>query len=148
MNNVRNLSISLEVAKDWYKQGGDLKSIALQVFKEYELQYQPKSWEEFCQLTNTPDIQGVGVPPEIIALMKLTKLRDYYCRGFEFVLGDCYYYIVNAIRADDDGSYYENIEYWETEYYHNETLMFPTASLVNEFINNFKDLLLSAKRYL
>ena len=148
MSNVRNLSISLEVAKDWYKQGGDLKSIALQVFKEYELQYLPKSWEEFCQLTNTPDIQSVGVPSEIIALMKLTKLRDYYCKGCEFVLGECYYYIVNAIREDDNGSYYENIEYWKTEYYHTETLMFPTSSLVNEFISNFKDLLLSAKRYL
>ena len=147
MSNVRNLSISLEVAKEWYQQGGDLKSIALQVFKEYELQYRPKTWEEFCQLTNTPDIQSVGVPTEIIALMKLVKLRDYYCKGCE----NPFIAIVNAIEyvCDEDGTD-EKLEYFSTREYEEETrvLSFPSYSIADEFITNFKDLLVVAKKYI
>ena len=147
MSNVRNLSISLEVAKEWYQQGGDLKSIALQVFKEYELHYLPKTWEEFCQLTNTPDIQSVGVPTEIIALMKLVKLRDYYCKGCE---NPCIA-IVNAIEyvCDEDGTD-EKLEYFSTREYEEETrvLSFPSYSIADEFIINFKDLLVVAKKYI
>ena len=148
MSNVRNLSISLEVAKEWYQQGGDLKSIALQVFKEYELHYLPKTWEEFCQLTNTPDIQSVGVPTDIIALMKLVKLRDYYCKGCKFEIGQSCFYIVNAIYEDDNGGCFERIEYWDTEFYRTDKFTFPISSLIKEFIDNFKDLLILAKRYL
>ena len=147
MSNIRNLSISLEVAKEWYKQGGDLKLIALQVFKEYELQYQPKSWEEFCQLTNTPDIQSVGVPPEIIALMKLVQLCDYYCRGCEEPMMA----IVNAIdyETDEDGND-EKLEYFSIREYDDERhlLMFPSRSIANDFLNNFKGLLSVANRYI
>lgn len=148
MSDVRNLSISLEVAREWYHQGGDLKSIALQVFKEYELQYLPKTWEEFCELTNTPDIQSVGVPTEIIALMKLVKLRDYYCKGWEAEIGESCYHIVNAIYKDGNGECMEFIQGWDCKYYKTGPLMFPESSLVKEFISNFKDLLRLARRYL
>lgn len=147
MNDFRTLSISLEVAKEWYQKGGDLKSIALQVFKEYELQYLPKSWEEFCQLTNTPDIQYVGVPIEIIALMKLIKLRDYYCKGCEYPIMA----IVNAVDyvTDEDGED-EKLEYFSIREYQEETrvLMFPSCSIADEFLNNFKGLLSVAKQYI
>ena len=33
----RNVSITLKKAKEWYQQGGDLKEIALQAYKEEEL---------------------------------------------------------------------------------------------------------------
>ena len=148
MSNVRNLSISLDVAREWYQQGGDLKSIALQVFKEYELHYLPKTWEEFCELTNTPDIQSVGVPTDIIALMKLVKLRDYYCKGWMPEIGESCFHIVNAIYEEDNGECVEVIQYWDTEYYKTEPFMFPESSLVAVFITNFKDLLQLAKRYL
>lgn len=44
----RNVTLTLEKAKEWYNKGGELKEIALQAFTEKELNPLPRSWEEFC----------------------------------------------------------------------------------------------------
>ena len=49
MNEERNITLTLDKAKEWYKKGGELREIALQAFTEKELIVLPKSWEEFCQ---------------------------------------------------------------------------------------------------
>lgn len=45
----RNVTLTLEKAKEWYKKGGELREIALQAFTEMELNSFPKSWAEFCK---------------------------------------------------------------------------------------------------
>lgn len=45
----RNITLTLEKAKEWYRKGGELKEIALQAFTEKELNPLPRSWEEFCE---------------------------------------------------------------------------------------------------
>ena len=45
----RNITLTLDKAKEWYKKGGELREIALQAFTERELNPLPKSWEEFCE---------------------------------------------------------------------------------------------------
>lgn len=47
--NTRNITLTLDKAKEWYKKGGELKEIALQAFSEGELNPLPRSWEEFCE---------------------------------------------------------------------------------------------------
>ena len=49
MKEERNITLTLEKAKEWYKKGGELKEVALQAFSEKELTVLPKSWEEFCE---------------------------------------------------------------------------------------------------
>ena len=49
MKEERNIKLTLDKAKEWYKKGGELKEIALQAFTEKELNPLPKSWEEFCE---------------------------------------------------------------------------------------------------
>jgi hypothetical protein len=49
MKEERNITLTLEKAKEWYKKGGELKEIALQAFTVKELNPLPKSWEEFCE---------------------------------------------------------------------------------------------------
>lgn len=50
MKEERNITLTLEKAKEWYKKGGELKEIALQAFTEEELTNGlPKTWEEFCE---------------------------------------------------------------------------------------------------
>ena len=51
MNEERNITLTLDKAKEWYKKGGELKEIALQAFTEKELTKVelPRSWEEFCK---------------------------------------------------------------------------------------------------
>ena len=50
----RNVSITLEKAKEWYKAGGDLREIALQAFKESELKSRDftyvTSWQKACEV--------------------------------------------------------------------------------------------------
>lgn len=43
METKRNIQIDLTTAKEWYKQGGNLKEIALQAFSEKELKSLPAS---------------------------------------------------------------------------------------------------------
>ena len=48
---TRYIEISLETAKRWYEQGGELKDMALEAYSEQELvgSRLPKTWQEFCE---------------------------------------------------------------------------------------------------
>ena len=51
----RNVKISLEKAREWYNQGGELKELALSAFNEEEIKeikkiVLPNTWEEFCEM--------------------------------------------------------------------------------------------------
>ena len=48
----RNVKISLDKAREWYKQGGELKEIALSAFTEKEITESalPNTWQEFCDM--------------------------------------------------------------------------------------------------
>ena len=47
---TRTIEISLDTAKRWYEQGGELKDMALGAFSEKELidDRLPKTWDEYC----------------------------------------------------------------------------------------------------
>ena len=47
---TRFIEISLETAKRWYEQGGELKDMALGAYSEQELigDRSPKTWDEYC----------------------------------------------------------------------------------------------------
>ena len=64
MKEKRNITLTLDKAKEWYKKGGELKEIALQAFTEEELTKVglPKTWEEFC--TNYPIQDGEAIIDE------------------------------------------------------------------------------------
>ena len=111
MENKRTIQISLTTAREWYKQDGDLKKVALQAFSEKELQSLPKSWEEYCKINPylTKDKEfflraaGIacisyadlkreeypGIVPsrerveQFLILNKLLQIRDYYNQGWE-----------------------------------------------------------------
>ena len=48
----RNVKISLDKAREWYNQGGELKKLALSAFSEKEITESalPNSWQEFCNM--------------------------------------------------------------------------------------------------
>ena len=60
MKEERNITLTLNKAKEWYKKGGELREIALQAFSEKELTKidLPKTWEEFCD--NYPMKGGIS----------------------------------------------------------------------------------------
>lgn len=47
----RNITLTLDKAKEWYKQGGELKEVALQAYTEEELTNDelPKTCGDFCR---------------------------------------------------------------------------------------------------
>ena len=48
----RSIKISLDKAREWYNQGGELKELALSAFTEKEITENmlPNTWEEFCKM--------------------------------------------------------------------------------------------------
>lgn len=107
MKEERNITLTLEKAKEWYNKGGELKEIALQAFTEKELNSLPKSWKEFCKkYPKTEQKAYIGVMSEVytfagtkrdrnsdtdrnicpsqksakahLAMIQLEQLRDYY----------------------------------------------------------------------
>ena len=48
----RNVKISLDKAREWYKKGGELKELALSAFTENEITeiVLPNTWQEFCDM--------------------------------------------------------------------------------------------------
>ena len=73
---TRYIEISLDTAKRWYEQGGELKDMALGAYSEQELigSRLPKTWQEFCEQNEV-------------------KIGECY-------LDDC----CGLIEADDDGN--------------------------------------------
>ena len=113
MKEERNITLTLDKAKEWYKKGGELKEIALQAFSERELNKVelPKTWEDYTQqnfhregyvLTHLGNIAettitglrgGENLCPSKrsaeahLAMIQLEQLRDCYRGLFVTVIG-------------------------------------------------------------
>ena len=79
MREERNITLTLDKAREWYKKGGDLKQVALQAFSEKELTKVelPESWEEFCNDYSTKNGECyIGACSEMHILPKCDEGRD------------------------------------------------------------------------
>lgn len=83
MKEERNLTLTLDKAKKWYKKGGELKEIALQAFTEKELNPLPRSWEEYIMKYGACcfSTRYTNIPLKYDALLKLDQLRDCWRQG-------------------------------------------------------------------
>lgn len=154
----RNITISLEKAKEWYQQGGDLKAVALQAFSEDELMTTfPKSWSEYttrarykgnrvnagnipgsadyCHFATKEDAEG------IIALIQLTRLHDEWVGDWkpDFPSRNCFQCSIMYIKDIISVQY---------NTHRNRLLTFPNYDLAAEFKDCFKDLLEKAKKFI
>ena len=157
MKEERNITLTLDKAKEWYKKGGELKEIALQAFTEKELTKTdlPKTWEEFCE--NYPVQSGecwLGSCDEIykktydkeriyknwipsiksaeahLAMIQLEQLRDCWRQGWKPTRGESYYVIKIGFRGLDV------YRFCTVEF-----LSFPTYEMAEEFLKCFRDLI-------
>lgn len=122
---TRNVNVTLEKAKEWYKKGGDLKEIALQAFTEKELKpydfRQVTSFQNACEVLKIPtgDLSPLGYSLNTldrkytraaIAMMKLNIVRQALNLGHEmdFKKGTIWYPYTPAILPNNlycKGSY-------------------------------------------
>ena len=153
---TRLIRISLDTAKRWYEQGGELKEMALGAFDAKELiDYRlPKTWEEYRKMKGDEgekanaalsfaytSITGAFADyhdtQKHIALIKLHLLRDEYRQGWKPNWSDnCYKYGVkwNIFPREK-----ELIVTWRN--YDPLFLSFPTEEIAREFLTNFHELI-------
>ena len=121
---TRQIELPLVTAKRWYKQGGELKEMALGAFSEKELigDGLPKAWDEYCAKHGD---MGVIIKASLgtayvalnkhvfsdykqaqahIAMMKLHLLRNEYRQGwrpdwnvscYKYVCDNCSWRYIN-----------------------------------------------------
>ena len=161
----RNITLTLDKAKEWYKKGGELREIALQAFteKEFTKVDLPKTWEEFCK--NYPMKEGesyVGASCEIHTMHMRENGRDVRMDRNVYPseqsaeahlaliqleqLRNCWWgdwepnwldgnEIKYVIKGRRDKSSIE------TTYVTHSFLSFPTYEMAKEFLECFKDLI-------
>lgn len=79
MKEERNITLTLDKAKEWYNKGGELKEVALQAFTEKELNQLPRSWEEFCKRYSKTEKEAyIGVMSDIYSFTGNKRDRDNY----------------------------------------------------------------------
>lgn len=170
MKEERNITLTLEKAKEWYKKGGELKEIALQAYSEEELHKVelPKTWEEFCKKYPVKEEEcWIGGRDEIIkapfsrtgiyrtyknwivskksaeahlALMQLEQLRDCYRQGD---IPD----FTKAIAKYCIIKINKRIDVVESSYT-SYFLSFTKKEVAEEYLTNFKPLIKIAEDYI
>ena len=136
MKEERNITLTLDKAKEWYKKGGDLKQVALQAFSEKELNPLPRSWEEYCRKYGYVCLSTryTNLSSKYDALIKLEQLRDCWRQGWEpnWLEGNIQKYVIQKWR--------DRILI-ETTYVTHSFLSFPTYEMAKEFLECFRDLI-------
>ena len=136
MKEERNITLTLDKAKEWYKKDGELKEIALQAFSEKELNPLPRSWDELCRKYEFACLSTrySNFPLKYDALFKLEQLRDCWRQGWEpnwNNVTQTKYYIC-CCRGE-----FKISTLYETRCF----LTFPTREMAEEFLECFRNLI-------
>ena len=158
---TRYIEISLETAKRWYEQGGELREIALGAYSEQELigSRLPKTWDEYCakhgevgdkikaslntayMTINKHTFSDYNQAQAHIAMIKLHLLRDEYRNGWLPSWEDSFYkYGIkwNMISGKKKLVIAQRA-------YEPLSLSFSTKELAEEFLTNFRELIEQAR---
>ena len=151
---TRQIELSLDTARRWYEQGGELKDVALGVYSRQELAggRLPKTWDEYCDQLEKNESVKVKVNIQLlretlrlmmdytyadkhVAMVKLHILRDEYRGGWKPDWSDnSDKYKIAKMRSD-----YEIVVTFSTCY--SSFLSFKTKEVAKEFLTNFRELI-------
>lgn len=143
---TRYIEISLETAKRWYEQGGELKDMALGAYTLEELGYElPKTWKEFEEALSQWNIKldtgaYCDINPQIMAVKKLILLRDFYNNSWKPKWGDIMedkFAIVMDYKTDTGKFEYSVMRVYKPACF----LIFNNRKYAEEFLNNFRNLI-------
>ena len=151
---TRHIKISLDTAKRWYEQGGELKEMALGAYNEQELigNGLPKTWDEYCakhgevgdkikaslntayMTINRYVFSDCKQAQAHIAKMKLHLLRDDYRIGWVPEWGNI---DESKFSIEMVGNEFTVENYGITRHF----LAFQDKERANEFLTNFRELI-------
>ena len=161
----RNVKISLDKARKWYNQGGELKELALSAFTENEITTSilPNTWKEFCNMYAVKDDEWyISESSNIIRMSQGKRFTFYNCNILPssqaakahlalmqlHQLRDCYRQGWVPDWKDDIIKYCIVLESNRCVIYKNITtcnfLSFQSMELAEKFLNNFKNLIETA----
>ena len=150
---TRTIEISLDTAKRWYEQGGELRDLAIVAFGDKMLigDRLPKTWDEYCikhgevgdkikaslntayTTINKYTFSDYKQVQAHIALIKLHLLRDEYRQGwipnYKVIQ---YKYAIEHVR-----SYELAVDVYQTSHF----LSFQSRELADMFLINFRELI-------
>ena len=145
---TRYIEISLDTAKGWYQQGGELKDMALGAYTLEELGFElPKTFDEFLGVMErwniaTPEQMYNDAIPQIAAVKKLMLLQTFYNNGWQpnwkEMVEDKFSIIRNYIKETDEYKYGVEVKYSPI---YSTWLVFKSKKLADEFLNNFRELI-------
>lgn len=151
---TRQIELSLDTARRWYEQGGELRELALGAFSRNELNCGrlPKTWDEYCakqgevgdKIKASLDIAYMTINKHIfsdykqaqahIALMKLHLLRDEYRQGWkpDWRNVDESKFVIEMVANELSINNYGITRY---------SLSFQDEKRADKFLTNFRDLI-------
>lgn len=143
---TRYIEISLETAKRWYEQGGELKDMALGVFTLEELGVKlPSTFDEYLERCAKWGIKVDAEDytdrnPQIEALKKLILLRDFYNNGWKPDWSDYLIskYSIRRTYNREEGICLPIVSYTSDPH---SFLVFNSNKNANEFFDNFGNLI-------
>ena len=161
----RNVTLTLDKAKEWYNKGGELKEVALQAFSEQELNPLPRSWEEFCKKYPVKDkeahfdslssivvhkdisqLRSIGRDRNIcpsqksaeahLAMIQLEQLRNCWWGDWKPEWNASHKYAIKNLQGELTIIGCSNVAAF---------LVFPTGEMAEEFLKCFRFLIELAK---
>ena len=167
---TRQIELSLDTARRWYEQGGELRELALGAFSRNELNCGrlPKTWDEFCDENKIRRgeccISELGtLLPECftrkrhanqdknrlpsqeagiqhLAYIQLHQLRDCYRKGWLPNLEDEADEKYGIERLYNRAT--DRLELRVVWYDHvSNFLLFPSYKMANDFLTNFREII-------
>lgn len=143
---TRYISLSLETAKRWYEQGGELKDMALGVYTLEDMGYSlPKTFEEFLGISErwniaVPEQMYNDAIQQIAAVKKLILLRDFYNNSWkpdwDNIIEDKYQIKKDYDRETKVLSFNVEIGFSPSTF-----LNFNNREYADEFLTNFRELI-------
>ena len=143
---TRLIRISLETAKRWYEQGGELKDMALGAFTLEELGVKlPSTFEEYLERcakwgVKVEEYEYIDINPQIEALKKLILLRDFYNNNWkpdwDKLIEDKYRIEKDYDRETKVISFDVGITFRPSTF-----LTFNNSENAHEFLTNFRELI-------
>ena len=143
---TRFIKLSLDTAKRWYEQGGELKDIALGAFTLEELGVKlPSTFDEYLERCAKWGIKVDAEDytdrnPQIEALKKLILLRDFYNNSWkpdwDNIIEDKYQIKKDYDRETKVLSFNVGIGFSPSTF-----LTFNNREYADEFLTNFRELI-------
>ena len=143
---TRTIELSLDTAKRWYEQGGELKDMALGAFTLEELgEKLPSTFDEYLERCAKWGIKVDAEDytdrnPQIEALKKLILLRNFYNNGWKPDWSDYLVskYAIKRTYNREEGICLPIVSYTCDP---QSFLVFTSNKNANEFFDNFHDLI-------